>query len=395
MPIKFSTNGLKVFFAAVFVGAMVDGNAATLTLEDAKNLIAEADPESVLQVKGVTAIQPEACAVLVGHGPGIDLSVLKAIDEPLASVLAKCRGQLMLNGVTRLTDPCAAILAECQGHLSLSGLVELRSVSLAKKLASQEVPLILPKVTSLPPAVADAFGGAKSMPVLDNLEALESRLLASRLANREGEDLTFSTLHTLSPEAAAGLASFPCDLRLPALTSLEVSVAQSLATHRGVLVMDNVSTLPPEAFAALLGNRGTVGLSRLATLGNEVPTVVLQAIRRHEGMLGLDGLKDISPEVAEAIRDHRGAVTLTGIRQIPVDVLERLVNSKGDVWIDAITVAPPYLEIKSVLKHRGPGKIILPEELHELPQELVQAIQKNPFLCLGNTLGCGARVRWP
>ena len=165
-------------------------------------------------------MSPEVCSVLVGHATGVDLSVLKAIDEPLARVLAGCRGRLVLNGVGQISDQCAAILAECPGDLALSGLSELRSASLAKKLASQQSPTVLPRVTSLPLAVADALGAARSMPVLGDLEALESRLLARRLANRNGDDLTFSALRGLSPEAAAGLAEFPCDLRLPALTSL-------------------------------------------------------------------------------------------------------------------------------------------------------------------------------
>lgn len=393
MSTRFLRNSCVLLGVAVSVGLIADGNAATLTLEKAKNLVAEADSEAVLRVTGVTAVDPEVCAVLVAHKPGVDLSVLKAIDEPLARALAVCEGRLLLNGVGRLSDPCATILAECPGELALSGLAELRSVSLAKKLASQASPVILPNITSLPLAVADALGSARMLPVLDKLEVLESRLLASRLASREGGDMTFPVLKTLSAEAAAGLAQFPCDLRLPALTKLDASVAKALGAHQGVLVMGNVNAMQPEAFAALLGNRGTVGLSGLETLGKQPSAEVLQAIRAHQGMLGLDGLQDLSPEVAEAMRDHRGAITLTGLRRIEVDVAEKLVGNKGDLWIDNITVAPPYLEIKSLLKHRGPGRIILPEELHALPKEIVQAVQRNPFLCFGNTLGCGDPVR--
>ncbi len=384
-----------IALVAVSLWAPLEVAAATLTVEQAKELLAKSDPEAVLQVTGVTAVSPEVCSVLVGHATGVDLSVLKAIDEPLARVLAGCRGKLVLNGVGQISDQCAAILAECPGDLALSGLSELRSASLAKKLASQQSPTVLPRVTSLPLAVADALGAARSMPVLGDLEALESRLLARRLANRNGDDLTFSALRGLSPEAAAGLAEFPCDLRLPALTSLDVPVAQALGAHQGVLVIDKVQTMRPEALAALLKNRGTVGLSGLQTLGQPVPPEVLQAIRTHEGMLGLDGLRDLSPAVAKAMHDHRGAVTLTGLRRIAVDVAEHLVGSKGDVWIDNVTVADSYEEIKTLLRHRGPGRIILPEELHALPRELVVAIEKNSFLCLANTLGCGPPVRWP
>lgn len=380
---------------AVSLWGPLEVAAATLTVEQAKELLAKSDPEAVLQVTGVTAVSPEVCRVFVEHPIGVDLSVLKAIDEPLARVLAGCRGRLVLNGMVQLSDQCAAVLAECPGDLSLSGLSELRSVSLAKKLASQQSPTVLPRVTSLPLAVADALGAARSVPVLGNLEALESRLLASRFANRNGEDLTFAALRRLSAEAAAGLAEFPCDLRLPALTSLDVPVAQALGAHQGVLVLDNVNTIQPEALAALLKNRGTVGLSGLQTLGHPVPPEVLQAIRTHEGMLGLDGLQDLSPAVAKAIHDHRGAVTLTGLHRVALDVAEHLVGSKGDVWIDNVTVADPYEEIKALLRHRGPGSIILPEELHALPRELVVAIEKNPFLCLGNKLGCGMPGRKP
>lgn len=375
--------------AAVSVVSGPGPLAATLSVDQAKNLIDGADSESILSPEGVSEVDPSVCEILIRHKAGVNLSGLKAIDEPVARVLAKCEGHLILNGLEGVPDSCAEILAGCPGTLSTSGLSELRSVVLAKKLASQDLAMNLPKITSLPLAVADVLGNARAIPVLDNLETLESRLLASRLADREGEDLTLASLQKLSVEAAVGLSEHPCDLRLPGLRSIDGQVAAALSNHRGVLDLDQITAIKDAALVALLANQGTVDLGGLESIGHPPSPEVLDAIRQHEGMLGFDRLKHISPELARAIRGHRGVVTLNSVERLSEESAKGLVGAEGDVWVDSITVAAPFLEVKTLLKHRGPGRIVLSEELNDLPRELFKAVATNPFLCLGNVVGCG------
>lgn len=125
-------------------------------------------------------------------------------------------------------------------------------------------------------------------------------LMPRRLLEATAVLSLFTSSH-LGAAAAQGLASHPCDLRLPGIKTIDVATARGLASHRGLLDVDRIEMIDGDALAALLGNRGTIDLGGLRSLGQPVPDNVLEAIVAHEGTLGLSGLGEMPPELAAAV----------------------------------------------------------------------------------------------
>jgi hypothetical protein len=198
----------------------------------------------------------------------------------------------------------------------------------------------------------------------------------------------------MTPAAAAALAAHSGDVRLPSLKTIDVATAVALAAHRGLLDIDRIENIEPDALAALLRNRGTIDLGGLRSLGQTVTPAVLEATGSHEGALGLTGLVELPPELATAIRKHRGMTNLGPLEELSEEAARNLVGCVGDVWLDRLRAAMPEAALAALLRHRGPGKIILPSTLEDnsaVPQRIWAAIQGNRFLCIGNKSDCGLR----
>lgn len=176
----------------------------------------------------------------------------------------------------------------------------------------------------------------------------------------------------------------PCDLYLPGIVKLDPEDAAGLETHRGVLDLENLVDPPPTVLACILCNDGPLGLGSVRTLGKAPPKMLRRALERHKGLLGLDGLQDLTAETAEAFARRDGITDLRGIAQLPLDVAEKLRNCRGTLNLGVKQLDPPVIE--ELLRHRhiGPG-LVFPMHLRaNLAEDDARRFEKHEGLHFGD-----------
>jgi hypothetical protein len=273
----------------------------SLTVEQARAVMAK-KPAIVHSIDGafanfdaLTALPTEVAEVLVEHEGALSFNGLTELSPETAAALAKHApsksfgsADLRLNGLKTLSPKTAEALAAHQGKVLLYSLEKLDSIPLAQKLARQWGELRL-GITELSPPIAAE--------------------LAKHRGNEEDK-----TRPGVIARRADGAASV---LRIDNITSLTPETAEALAAHEGVLVLNDLTSLPPAVAASLAkrtGNRktkrpGILVLNGLETLSTESAT----ALAAFTGELVLKGLTGLTPETAAALAKHQGRLHLTGL----------------------------------------------------------------------------------
>jgi hypothetical protein len=286
---------------------------ATLTPEQAAEWAALKNPPMESTIDGgwaaldsLTTLTPEVAELIVKPERALSLNGLTELPPALASVLAKHApgkifglGDLRLNGIKSLSPPAAEALASHKGKVLLYGLETLDSVPLARKLAGQWGELRL---------------GIKTL----------SPKIASELAKHRGteEDRTRPGVVFRRQDGAASI------LRLDELEALTPETAESLAAHEGVLVLNGLTSLPPDVAAALAKRTGNSKTNRTGTLVlNGLSSLSAQsasAIAAFPGELVLKAISVITPETAAALARHKGRLHLTGLTELSASSEEAL-----------------------------------------------------------------------
>lgn len=96
----------------------------TLTVEQAKALVAEAD-EDLLYLNGLTELSPEVAEALAQHKGILYLNGLAAVSDEAAEALSQNKGDLSLDGVRTLSEKAAQAFSHHDGSLFLGGLTAL------------------------------------------------------------------------------------------------------------------------------------------------------------------------------------------------------------------------------------------------------------------------------
>jgi len=256
--------------------------AESLTVEQARELASRKAP---LQFNALVAIDAAVAAELAKHEGTICFTALAELSPEAARALAahkpmKGFGQfdLEFRALRQITPETAAALTAHVGNLRLPAVERLDSPELARKLAGQWGELKV-GVTELSPEIA------------------------AILATNEGvfEDRSRPGVVTRRADQSRSVLWFA------ALKQLEPAVAASLAAHQGVLVLNELTELSPEAAAALARRKGgSLILNGLDRLSPETAA----ALAAYDGEIALRGLRDLSPEAATALASHRGRLHL-------------------------------------------------------------------------------------
>ena len=250
----------------------------SLTVEQAREYAARKAP---LQFNALVAIDAAAAAELAKHEGVICFAALTELPAEAARALAahkpmKGFGQFDLDfrALRQVAPETEAALATHVGNLRLPALERLDSPELARKLAGQWGELKV-GVTELSPEIAAILA--------TNEGVFEDRTrpgVVTRRADQSRSVLWFAGLKTLEPASSVALAG-----------------------HQGVLVLNELTELSPEAAAALARRKGgSLILNGLERLSPETAA----ALAAYDGEIALRGLRDLSPEVATALAAHRG-----------------------------------------------------------------------------------------
>jgi hypothetical protein len=283
---------------------------------------------SVEEAKEIAAGTPKASHEL--YGTFISFDALTSLPPEVAELLVKIERPLSFNGLTELSPETAAILAQ-HPAAAKSGAPEA-------KTGTPDLRFNGIKVLSAP--AAEALAGHNGKLLLHSLERLDSLELAQKFSRESGE-LRLG-LKELTPTIAAALANNRGEeasrsqstgrrrdgaasiLRLDHLECLTPETAEALAAHEGVLVLNGLSTLQPEVAALLAkrvgnrknGSKGTLVLNGLSRLSPESAA----ALAAFPGELVLKALTELSPETAAALSKHPGRLHLTGLTRLPETV---------------------------------------------------------------------------
>jgi len=250
-------------------------------------------------------------------------------SKRLAKVLGRQK-LVVLRCVTSISDAAAAALAEGDAHIEVPLLTEFDSEPLARKLAAR-ADLALPGLKTLGPRAAAGLAtgqGTIDLPELRTLRGGAAQAIAGSRAL-----FRFQMLN-LTPADAAILARGTVRLALPKVgidspallekvvadspwvtmevRTLSEASARALTKFTGGVSLPNVTTLGPEAAAALAAIPGDLNFFKLSAL-TSVPLAEKLARQRNGHGLRLP-LTSVTGEIAAiggdggAGRPHRPAV---------------------------------------------------------------------------------------
>jgi hypothetical protein len=115
----------------------------------------------------------------------------------------------------------------------------------------------------------------------------------------------FDELSAITPAVANLLATQGQDVRLAGLKKIGVAEATALAKAQGGLSLDGLGTLDPTVADALAGHKGRLELGL-----RDLTAPIATCLASHVGDLVFPELKTISPAAAAALEPHCGEITL-------------------------------------------------------------------------------------
>ncbi len=298
----------------------------SLTVEQAGEVLAK-KPLNVGSIDGgfasfdaLTTLTPEVAEVLVKYEGALSFNSLTELSPEVAAVLAKHApskqfgfADLRLNGLKVISPKAAEALAAHPGKVLLYALERLDSLPLAQKLARQWGELRL-GITDISPPIAAELAkhrgteedktrpgvifrrqdGAASVLRLDNIESLTPEV-AEALANHEGV-LVLNGLSSLLPAVATSLAK-----RVGNSNAVRANGSSVTSKRTGTLVLNRLESLSPESAAALAAFTGELVLKAITELTPDTAA----ALAMHPGRLHLTGLTKLSPETHTALQAHK------------------------------------------------------------------------------------------
>jgi hypothetical protein len=158
--------------------------------------------------------------------------------------------------------------------------------------------------------------------------------MALEMAEHDGEIRLAVT--SISVDAARLLAGHTCPLVLTGITSLTPEVASELAKHRGPLLLDYLEDLPLEVAREFAASSATLSFGGLTRIDPRAIEVLAAGVphpehgakygkrTREYGDLRLNGLRQISPELARAIASHPRNIALNGLEELTPEVAREL-----------------------------------------------------------------------
>lgn len=178
--------------------------------------------------------------------------------------------------------------------------------------------------------------GVRCEPSRDNRKSLDRNgqavlndSEAAELAAKAWDDLYLSDVTTISDTALIALAKHKGGLMLHRLPTLSLVAAEALSTHEGNLFI-GVEDVDDDVIALLSRNKGTLGLNNLKSLS------LLSAkhlAEYHNGVLGLNSVTTLSPEVARVLASHNGALGLTGVEELSPEAAAGLAKCKHALFL--------------------------------------------------------------
>ena len=180
-----------------------------------------------------------------------------------------------------------------------------------------------------------------------------------------------SRTNFLTPEIAKQLSdqSEGNDLDLSFVENINPEVASIIAMHKGLvkggagmLILDGLVEVSSEVAVNLSEYEGPLSLNGLPELSEELAV----NLSSHYGTLILNGLESINEEVADKLRDHCGTICLNGLIDLNVEVARCLSKHSKDMkWVLSLLGIQSLSDTVAKELSNYQGILQLPEEFEK------------------------------
>lgn len=187
--------------------------------------------------------------------------------------------------------------------------------------------------TTISPEKARELSQTHTTLTLSRLKSLSADVAAALAEPRHGQEnemteITLSEVREISVDAAAALAKHSGSISLPAVENLSGDAAAALFGEGGKsLELDGLHDVSPEVARAMAGcRRSSLGIG-ISVLAPDIAAIVAKR-RRH---LSFPNLKSLSVDSAKALQSHGGPLDwlLFGKVSITPQVAETLLGHEG------------------------------------------------------------------
>lgn len=268
----------------------------------ARTLIAEHKKQGDLVIRELSQLSQSIFAVLTQFPGTLHLPDVTSVNlrhhKPITA--SKLTG-LYLDGATRIPEEALESLASLPAELSLCGLTHL-SKDAAVLVSKRRFPTLLHGVTEIDDDAAEILAKSQGVIQLDWLpEEQCPATLRARFYNREFQRFQ-QTIQSISPTVARELRrqSTGHSLNLAGITELRPIAAIEL-TGAHDLLLDGLLQIDDEVAAAL---------------------------GEHSGLLSLDGLRSIGPNIIDRLIRKPSKISLRSVKNFPLEALSALHSRK-------------------------------------------------------------------
>ena len=270
----------------------------------------------------ITDIKPEIAQFLVDNTSyQISLPNIEVISIESAKILATYEKSLSL-GITELNSDIAEIFSKRKGALIFPRLTEI----------SEETSVILKNYQC-------SFLGLVGLESLSDESAFHiGQFDSRRLVEEElGRSVTLKlqSLKNISPEGLAHLMQFKGDfIKNFGFTSLSIEQAKVLVQFSDMtekLQLNDLELISLEVAQELAKVDGDLFLGL-----SDLPLNIVQELTSKNFGLYLNGLTEISEELAKVLAQHQGFLALNNVKNISKEVLEILFSRKAPLSLKGI-----------------------------------------------------------
>ena len=269
-------------------------------------------------IGGAAAPDAATLAILAGGQKHLVFDGLEALDAGAAKTLAASGNGLALTGLVSLPRDAADALLGYQGPLLSLPRLKHVTCSVEGLYPANQKPVV--RLAAAVRQAALQVGGDAAAAAEKELDAILAEAVDRGLCSAEDKERIARNAKETSSAAAIVdrirqvLPLLHPDSRLSGLTGLPLT---AFVDAPGVFVLEPPSSVrkgvPDRAFFSLIAHgRKHLELSSLTSLDADAATVLATA----EGMLSLDGLTSITPEALKALAAYKGPfLSLNGLKE--------------------------------------------------------------------------------
>lgn len=329
-------------------------DAAAETLAQGEN--------TALSLMGLTTLSDSVATALAKHKGELCLG-LTDLSDTVAAALAQHNGHLELDKVTTLSDASAAALSKHNGTVYLHGLIELSGtpghIAISQKIGRQKYESGTTEqfaLQSISPEAADGFFGRLGRQKtiwLRNISQIsdEMALIISKARFFVALDNLKQISGSPGHVALAKRLASDGEVRLDKLTDLSVKAAAALSDTKELLSLDGIANLSDELAARLSRHRGDcLRLNGISTLSENAAA----ALAKHTGTLFLNGLTSLSEAATAEIATHHGDLYLDSLKTLSLSQAWMLSQHTGGLLSLNGLLLLTFDVAEALGRHHGP-----------------------------------------